>query len=100
MIVIKNQDAGRLNMLDDATMSQMLQNDAFVDLLWTVGIIVLAFVVVRISHRLRRKYFDVPEQVYRSTKSVRRMVVFLAVVSIALVWSPGFGDLLTLPAIS
>ncbi len=83
-------------MLDDATMSQMLQNDAFVDLLWTVGIIVLAFVVVRISHRLSRKYFDVPEQVYRSTKSVRRMVVFLAVVSIALVWSPGFGDLLTL----
>ncbi|MGB0651350.1 MAG: hypothetical protein ACPGQT_10635, partial [Rhodothermales bacterium] len=96
MIVIKNQDAGRLNMLDDATMSQMLQNDAFVDLLWTVGIIILAFVMVRISHRLSRKYFDVPEQVYRSTKSVRRMVVFLAVVSIALVWSPGFGDLLTL----
>jgi small-conductance mechanosensitive channel len=83
-------------MFDDATMSEMLQNDAFAALLWTVGIIFLAFVVVRLSHRISRKYFDAPEQVYRSTKSVRRMVVFLSVVSIALVWSPGFGDLLTL----
>ena len=83
-------------MFDDATMSEMLQNDAFVDLLWTIGIIVLAFVVVRLSHRISRKYFDAPARGYRSTKSVRRMVVFLTVVSIAVVWSPGFGDLLTL----
>lgn len=83
-------------MLDETTLNELLQNDAFVALLWTVGILVLAFVVVRISNRISSKYLESPERVYRSTKSVRRMVLFLAIVSIALVWSPGFGDLLTL----
>jgi len=82
-------------MFDQASLSELLQNDLIVDILLTVAVIFAAFVVVRISHRLSSRYFDSPERVYRSTKSVRRLVVFLAVVSITLVWSPGFGDLLT-----
>ena len=78
------------------TLSEMLQNELIVDLLWTVGIILLAVIAVRLSHRLSRRYFDSPEQIYRSTKSVRRLAVFVALVSIVMIWSPGFGDLLTL----
>ena len=83
-------------MQDQGTLNELLQNDLFVELLLTVAIVFTAFIVVRISHRISRKYLESPERVYRSTKSVRRMVVFLGVVSIALVWSPGFGDILTL----
>ena len=78
------------------TLNELLQNEVFVDVLWTVAIILLAMIAVRLSHRLSRRYFEDAERIYRSTKSARRMAVFLSVVAIAMVWSPRFGDLLTL----
>ncbi len=83
-------------MLDQVSLSELLQNEVYSDLFLTVGIILIAFIIVQVSYRLSRKYIHSPERIYRSTKSVRRLVVFLAVVSIAMVWSPGFGDLLTI----
>jgi small-conductance mechanosensitive channel len=83
-------------MRDNATLSELLQNDLFVDLLLTIVILLAAFTVVRLSHRLSSRYFGSPERVYHATKSVRRLIVLLAAVAITLVWSPGFGELLTL----
>jgi small-conductance mechanosensitive channel len=77
------------------TFGPLLENELFVEIVWTAAIILLAMIAVRLSHRLSSRYFDNPERIYRSTKSVRRMAVFVAVVAIAIVWSPGFGDLLT-----
>jgi cell division protein FtsL len=39
-------------MRDNATLSELLQNDLFVDLLLTIVILLAAFTVVRLSHRL------------------------------------------------
>lgn len=77
------------------TFGQLLENELFVEIIWTAAIILLVMIAVRLSHRISARYFDSPERIYRSTKSVRRMAVFIAVVAIAIVWSPGFGDLLT-----
>lgn len=78
------------------TFGPLLQNELFVEIAWTAAIILVVMIIVRLSHRISAKYFDNPERIYRSTKSVRRTAVFIAVVAIAMVWSPGFGDLLTL----
>lgn len=78
------------------TINSLAQNDVIVEVAWTAVILLLVMIAVRLSHRLSARLFDAPERVYRSTKSVRRTAVFIAVVAIVMVWSPGFGDLLTL----
>ncbi|MDA1333731.1 MAG: mechanosensitive ion channel, partial [Bacteroidetes bacterium] len=77
-------------------MQEILENPFSTHLLITAVIILIGFVVVRLSHRVSRRFLDDPERIYRSTKSTRRTVAFLAIIAIAIVWSPGFGDLLTL----
>jgi len=77
-------------------MQELFANELAVNLMITGGIIVVAFLIVRVGHRVSRRYFDDPERIYRSTKSTRRLALFLSVVSIVILWSPGFGDLLTL----
>ncbi len=77
-------------------MQEYFQNEYAVNLLITVLILVVAFLIVKIGHRISSRYFEDPERIYRSTKSTRRLAMFLSVVSIVIVWSPGFGDLLTL----
>ena len=77
-------------------MQELFQNELAVNALLSLAIILLAFVLVRIGHRLSRKYMDDPARIYRSTRSTRRLAVFLAIVAITILWSPNFGNVLTL----
>jgi small-conductance mechanosensitive channel len=76
-------------------MDELLQNEVSKDALLTLGIIVIAIILVKIGQRIARGYFDDPERVYRSSKSARRVAAFISVVAIILVWSPQFGDFMT-----
>ena len=77
-------------------MQELFQNEMAVNAMISLAIILLAFLLVRIGHRLSRKYMDDSARIYRSSRSTRRLAVFLAVVSITIVWSPDFGNVLTL----
>jgi len=76
-------------------MDEFLQNEFSNHILVSAGIIVVAFLLVKLGQRFSRGYFDDPERVYRASKSARRLAIFLSVVTIILVWSPGFGDFMT-----
>jgi len=76
-------------------MENILQNEVSKDALLTLGIIIFAIILAKIAKSIARGYFDDPERVYRSSKSARRVAAFLSVVAIILVWSPEFGDFVT-----
>ncbi|MDA1027473.1 MAG: mechanosensitive ion channel family protein [Bacteroidetes bacterium] len=77
-------------------MEEFFKNEFSTHILVTAGIVVSAFILVKLSKRFARSYFDDPEKVYRSSKSARRLAIFLTVVASVIVWSPGFGDFVTL----
>ena len=77
-------------------MQELLQNDFAVNALLSLAIVLLALLLVRVGHRVSRKYMDDPARIYRSTRSTRRLAIIFAVVAITIIWSPGFGDVLTL----
>jgi len=76
-------------------MEDLLQNEVSRDLIISIGVIFVAFLMVKIGQRFARRYFDDPERVYRASKSSRRLAIFLSIVTIVLIWSPEFGDFVT-----
>ena len=77
-------------------MEDFFQSEFSTDIVITAGVVVLALILAKLSSRFARGYFDDPEKVYRSTKSARRVAIFFTIVTTILVWSPGFGDFITL----
>lgn len=77
-------------------MDEILQNEIATKAIYTAIAVLVAFIVVKIGQRIARGYFNDPERVYRSYKSARRLAAFLALVTIVIIWSPGFGDFVTL----
>lgn len=76
-------------------MKEFFQNEFSTHILVTAGIVVLAIFFVKLSKRIARGYFNDPEKVYRSSKSARRLAIFLTSVASLMVWSPGLGDFVT-----
>ena len=77
-------------------MEEILQNDIATNAIYTVIAILVAFILVKVGQRFARGYFNDPERVYRSYKSARRLAAFLTLVTVVIIWSPGFGDFVTL----
>jgi len=82
--------------MDQILQNEVLQNELSANVIYTAISIVIAFILVKIGQRFARGYFDDPERVYRSNKSARKLAAFLTVVAIIIIWSPGFGDFVTL----
>ncbi len=76
-------------------MQETLQSEFAINLMITALIIIVAILITKLGQRIARGYFDDAERLYRSSKSTRRFVVVMALVAIAILWSPGLGDLLT-----
>lgn len=77
-------------------MDTFVNNDIALKLLLTAVMLLLTALLVQITKRLAKRYFNEPERVFRAGRSSRRFGLFFAILTIVIVWSPGFGDLWTL----
>lgn len=77
-------------------MQDLLQNPIARDAVFTAVVLMAILLATFLARSLATRYLDAPERVFRATRTTRRLGLLLAVVAIILIWSPGFGDVLTL----
>ncbi|NNF03470.1 MAG: mechanosensitive ion channel family protein [Rhodothermales bacterium] len=77
-------------------MQELLQNPIAFNAVLSAAVVLGILLIVWIARRLAIRYLDSPERVFRATRSTRRVGLLLAVISLALIWSPGYGDLFQL----
>jgi len=76
-------------------MQEFLQNEMLVQALITLGLLVAVMIIVKLGQRVSKRALKDPGKVFRASRSMRRLGVFIALVGIVLIWTPGFRDVLT-----
>lgn len=82
--------------LQDETFNRIAGDPTVQDVVFSVLIIVAAFVLSRALQRLVPRYVDEPERRYRAAKVIGRTVAFVAAIAILTLWSIGEADVITL----
>ena len=76
-------------------MQQLLENEIFRTSLTTLLVIVGIFFLVRVAQRLIGRYGTDPHRIYATSRSIRRLGVFLGISAVILLFSGQIRDILT-----
>ncbi|TDI73343.1 MAG: mechanosensitive ion channel family protein [Bacteroidetes bacterium] len=76
-------------------MQELLENEIFRTSLTTLLVIVGIFFLVRVAQRLIGRYGTDPDRIYATSRSIRRLGVFLGISAVILLFSGQIGDILT-----
>lgn len=82
--------------LQDETVRRIVSDPTAQDVVFSLLIVVAAYVISRILQRLVPRYVDEPERRYRAAKMIGRSVALIAVIAILILWSVGEADVITL----
>lgn len=77
-------------------MQDILQNELVRNAVLMALILIAVVVLVRIVQRLIGRYIEDSERIYRASRNVRRAGVFIAAITVVVLFSPGSSDLLML----
>ena len=77
-------------------MQDILQNELARNAILAGLILVAIVVLVRISQRLIGRYIEEPERIFKASRNVRRLGLFIAAITIVVLFSPASSDLLML----
>ncbi len=75
-----------------------LQNEITLQILLSIGALIIGGVFIRLVKRLIPRYIDEPARQYRTIKIIRRLSALFVLIVLAAIWSPGeknIGTLLT-----